>query len=94
MTSKPEPLDDVLGRAQILRLQREGFEASLAECRRQSRSVAMTLIFDYAYSLARVSALTGHMRPTLRVWIEVEAARRDNPGFKPIKELHELDTPE
>lgn len=38
--------------------------------RLQSRHYALELWFEHDYSLNRVSALTGHMRPTLRAWIE------------------------
>jgi hypothetical protein len=87
MTNEPANLDTLLQLAQITRAKREQYEDALAECRRESKTYALSLIFDYAFSLNRVSALTGHMRPTLKVWVEAEAARRNMPGFKPIQEL-------
>jgi hypothetical protein len=87
MNNEPAKLDTLLQLAQITRAKREQYEDALAECRRESKSLALQLIFDYAFSLNRVSAITGHMRPTLKVWVESEAARRGIPAFKPIRDL-------
>jgi hypothetical protein len=84
MTNEPTKLDTILELVRVTRAKREQYEADLAECRRESRALALQLVFDFGYPLTRVSALTGHMRPTLRVWVESEAARRGIPGFKPL----------
>lgn len=70
------PLDSLLHEVQKTRIQREVLEGELASTRVASRKLALSLIFDHRFSLGKVESLTGHMRPTLKSWANVEIARR------------------
>lgn len=80
MTTQPTPLDATIAAARSTRNEREELEVALDRNRRSSRELAIRLIFDHELSLARVAAITGHMRPTLRVWVESEIAKRAEAG--------------
>jgi hypothetical protein len=56
-------------RCASIRTRRALLEDDLAKCRQTSRDLALELIFDFNYPLRRVEAITGHFRPTLRVWV-------------------------
>lgn len=81
MTNEPTPLDELIDQARRTRHERETLEVALELCRRTSRDVALQLLFDHQLPLSKVSLLTGHMRPTLRVWVESETARRTDNGL-------------
>lgn len=80
MSNEPTNLDVVIAMARAKRHEREQLEDSLERCRRESRALAIQMIFDFELSLSKVAMLTGHMRPTLRVWIESEVAKRADQG--------------
>ena len=87
MTNTPNELDTLLDTARRVRAQREDLELALDKCRREARVIAIALIFDHGYSLNKCSSLTGHMRPTLRVWVEAEIARRADLGLTSPKHV-------
>lgn len=76
-----ERLNELLKAVQFTRSEREELESALASCRQASRTYALELIFEYNYTLQKCASLTGHMRPTLRIWVEAEAARRNKLGM-------------
>jgi hypothetical protein len=76
MAHTHEELDELLALARVTKERRMQLEADLEKCRRTSRSVAIRLIFDHGYSVLKTSVTTGHMRPTIKVWVDAEIARR------------------
>lgn len=93
MTNTNEELDQLLALARQTKERRMELEADLETCRRQSRSVAIALIFDHGYSLLKTSSVTGHMRPTLRVWVDNEILRRADDSLTSRIKPDEADTP-
>jgi hypothetical protein len=82
MTIEEPTEGELIDAARRIHKQRDDLEAALAKCRLASKSVAMRLIFDHGYNLNRVALLTGHMRPTLRIWVESEIAKRADDGLQ------------
>jgi hypothetical protein len=82
MEHTQDELDKLLVTVRLVREQREQFEAALDRCRRESRALAIELIFDHGFSVNRTSMLTGHMRPTLMVWVNLEIERRSDLGLQ------------
>jgi transposase-like protein len=64
----------LLMRVASVHTRRRLLEDDLAKCRRTSRALALALLFDHGYSIAKVARLTGHHRPTLDTWIRVAQA--------------------
>lgn len=81
-------LDALLARLRALRVQREELERALELTRRESRTLTLQLIFDHEYSINKAAVSSGHMRPTLKVWIESELAK--NPGTLPPAHLRHV----
>lgn len=88
MTNDAIELDALLARLRALRVEREELEQALERTRRESRSLALQLIFDHQYSVNKCAVASGHMRPTLKVWIESELAK--NPGTLPPAHLRHV----
>lgn len=74
MTDEPNDEALLLMRVASVSTRRRLLEQDLAACRRTSRDLALSLIFDFGYPLHKVERLTGHYRPTLRTWIDVAKA--------------------
>lgn len=76
MTNDAIELDALLARLKALRVEREEHEKALEAARRESRGLVIQLLWDHGYSVNRAAIASGHMRPTLKVWIESELAKR------------------
>ena len=70
---------DLLLRVQNTRERLDAIEKEWKLLRLQSRHYALELWFVHNYSINRISELTGHMRPTLRVWIDRSLAANEYP---------------
>lgn len=73
------PLENILRSAAETRAQLLDSEASWKQLRAESRALAMALIFDHGYSIAKTSLVTGHHRNSLKLWADIETARRSSP---------------
>lgn len=75
MTYSRSKEDIIVEEAARTRGRLEAIEADWTATRAHARTLALELILDYGYSLAKVSRITGHHRNTIRVW--VQASRPD-----------------
>ena len=80
---KPPPPQELIDAASAVRVQREMLELQLSGCRRTSRDLALRLLIEFEQPLDRVSRLTGHHRPTLKSWLDVELAKGKDSLFLP-----------
>lgn len=72
--------EQILARVDQLKLAQERLSRDLERARRESRALAIELLFEHGYALSRVATLTGHTRPTLRVWVANEVMKRADDG--------------
>jgi hypothetical protein len=93
MAHTPHDIDELLALARVTKERRMELERDLEKCRRTSKSVAIALIFDHGYSVLKTSVLTGHMRPTIKVWVDAEIARRGDHALTSHITPDSLDTP-
>ena len=82
MDNKANELDTLLSTVRTMREHREKLESALEKSRRESRALVLELIFEHGFSLHRCTVLTGHMRPTIKVWVDAEIARRADLGLR------------
>lgn len=75
MTTEKETLQ----RVRATREQLDAIELKWKRLRLESRHYALELWFVHNYSINRISEVTGHMRPTLKIWIERSLASNEYP---------------
>ena len=76
MTDSQPSIDYVLKSVAETRGKLDATETYWKALRRESRSLALTLILDYGYSVDKTHRLTGHHRNTLKVWVDREERER------------------
>jgi len=94
MDQQKTPLDELIEHAKDLKGNREALESALASCRRDSKSVVLQLIFHHGWSINKAAVLTGHMNPTIKVWVDRTIAEERVQARKERRAPLFSDTPE
>lgn len=55
-------------------------EAEWRKLREHSRSLTLSLITDFGYSVARASDISGHHRNTISIWLKIHNAETKSHG--------------
>lgn len=71
---KAAELEALLEKQFLLNISLEQAEKDWKNLREESRRNALLLITEHGISLARTSAITGHHRNTLKIWLDIHNA--------------------
>lgn len=77
---KGAELEALLEKQFLLNISLEQAEKDWKNLREESRKNALLLLTEHGISLARTSAITGHHRNTLKIWLDVYNAERKGQG--------------